>query len=346
MSNDDVEALLERMAEQGLPAQRGGFSVEAIPTGISSFDRSTGVDGVPRRRISLFEGREGSGKTLLLLVLIASAQKSGGRGAFVDLEHALTPSFANLLGVSWDDLVVSRPRTLNQAYDVAKEFAKSGLFDVVGFDSAVALATEDDIDEPASGTGQRASEAGLHSRELKKLISVIDPRTALVMINQIRVDPNPPPWWSAGPKEYTPGGRALRHHASLRVRIDKTKTYKNAQRQKVGHRIRTRIEKNKVSQPFREAEFDLRYDTGLDLVSDLVDTAVRAGVVKRASSWYTFDMADLETGDVIEEIKENGREAFERRVRDNPEAQENMRAQMLGRGDEGDNGEGWDAVDE
>lgn len=324
--------LLNTMQEQGRPVQQGGFSVEAIPTGITSFDHSTGIGGVPRRRISIFQGEEASGKTLLLLVLIANLQRQGGRAAFVDLEHALTPSFARLLGVEYDDLVISRPRTLEQAYDIAKELGESGLFDVVGFDSAVALSPESDLEKSASQGVQRAGQAQVHSQELKKMVSLLHDRTALVMINQLRENPNPPGWWSGGKMLYSPGGRALGFYCSLRVDVKATKNYKDSSGKRIGHRVMTRISKNKVAQPWGEATFDLQYATGLDLVVDLVETALELGIVTRKSSWYYYDWCDQETGEVIEEIKTNGREAFEQMIREHTDLEHSLRNDIEGEG--------------
>lgn len=304
-----LNKLLEEMQEDGLPAQQGGFHIEAIPTGIPSFDHSTGVGGFPRRRICVVQGEEASGKTLLLLTLIANVQNEGGRAAFVDLEHALTPGFAELLGVDYDDLTISRPRTLNEAYDVSKRFATSGLFDVVGFDSAVALPTVAEVQTDARESDSRAGKAQLHSQELPKVVSVLNDKTVFVIINQQREDPNPPAWWSAGKKLYSPGGRALRHNASLIVDVRKRKTYKNG-KTKIGHKTETYIRKNKVAQPFQRAEFDLMYASGIDLISDLISTALRHEVIRQSSSHFYLDIIDDE-GVVLQEYHWNGRKNME-----------------------------------
>jgi recombination protein RecA len=280
-----LQGLLNEMKEGSLPiVTGGGFEIEVAPTGIASFDRSTGVGGFPRQRMSLVQGEEASGKTMLLLIAIAYAQAAGGRCAFVDLEHALTPSFARLFGVDYDALVISRPRTLNQAYDVARKLGTSGLFDIVGFDSAVSLATVADLERSAEDSTERAGQAQVHSDELKKMVSSLHQRTAFIMINQLREDPNPPKWWKGGKKLYSPGGRALRHYSSLSIEVKKKKPYKQGDLQ-VGHQVETYIFKNKVAQPFRRSLFDLFYASGVDMDQDLVASAIALGVVTKSGSW-------------------------------------------------------------
>ncbi len=332
MSKKNEEALLaemlEEMQKQGLPVQTGGFEVESIPSGISSFDLTTGIGGIPRRRISLFVGPEGSGKTLLLLTIMAQVQREGGRVAIIDAEHALTPSFARLLGVNYDDLIISRPRTLEQCYDVFKEFISSGLFDVVGFDSAVALACEADLELSASESTKRAGQAQIHSNEMKKVVSLCDPRTAMVIINQVRVNPNPPSYWTGPPMEYSPGGMALGFYASLRVKFRTTKVFKTSGGQRVGHKIKTTITKNKVAPPFMVAEFDIKYTEGLDSITDLLETAISVGVIYKKSSWFYFDMVD-EDGIVEEELKWLGRDKLDKAVRDDEDLETAIRDRLM-----------------
>ena len=315
---DPMEALMQRLAEQGLIIQRGGHAVEAIPTGIASFDLSTGVGGIPRRRVSIFQGEEGSGKTLLLLLLIAQIQRSGGAAAFVDLEHALTPDFARLLGVDYDGLMISKPRTMEEAYDVARPLCHSGLFDVVGFDSAVALASEAAIDKSARDGQQRAAVAQVHSEELPKIVSTINERTAFVLINQQRENPNPPTWWRGGKQLYSPGGRALRHHSSMTIDITMGKVFRDASGNRVGHVAKTYVSKNKVAQPFRRAEFDIRYDTGVDPLTELIAAAMNGSVLTQSSSWFYLEIVNPSTGEILETKKWNGRAAMEEEIRGSP----------------------------
>jgi len=306
---------------------------------------------VPRQRISIFQGEEGGGKTLLLLQLIASVQRSGGRAAFVDAEHALTPGFARLLGVDYDKLVISRPRTLNQCYDVARPLASSGLFDVVGFDSAVALATKDEIEASADSGGKRAAKAQVHAEELSKLVSTVHERTAVGIINQLRENPNPPGWWNGGKLLYSPGGRALRHHASLVVDVKQGQTHKRGGI-RVGHTVRTYISKNKVAVPYRRSEFTLMYETGVDLLTDALTSAIDSGIVEKRGSWLYFDEIDGD-GVVVKEHKWLGGESFEEAVRASEELQRQI-FWRLGDADvdvDADNepsesreSSGWDAV--
>lgn len=309
-----LDALLAETAEVGGVAD---FDVEPAPTGIASFDLSTGIGGLPRNRVSILQGEEHSGKTLLLLSTIAVAQKAGGRCAFIDAEHALTPQFAKLLGVNWDQLspFVKRPKTLDEAYDLLKTYAQSGLFDVVGFDSVTALTTHAAIETKAGEAGSRAAVARMHSEELPKIIAILHKRTAIVFINQMRENPNPPNWWKAGKLLYTPGGKALRHYSSLTVEIKSGQVYKKGDI-RIGHRLKTHITKNKVGVPYLNAEFDMMYGTGLDLTSDMVEAAIRYGVVRQSGSWYYVSMIDLDTGEEIgEEQKFAGRSALEERVK-------------------------------
>lgn len=321
-----LEALLASMAKQGLPVGNIGNAVEVVPSGIASFDHSTGVGGFPRRRMSLLQGKEAGGKTMLALHTIATVQAAGGRCAFVDNEHALTPSFAELFGVEWEDLVVSRPRTMNEGYDVSRAFWSSGLFDVVVKDSLVGLATVEELASSASDTTKRAGLAQLHSIELRKFNSTIHDRTAFIAINQLRVNPNPPRWWRGGEMLYSPGGRAPRHTSSLTVDVKDggAHTKKGV---RVGQKQITYVVKNKVAPPFQRAEYDLWYATGIDMVSDLISTAIRVGLIVKKGSWLEFQM--LDDGEVVDVIREQGREAFEENMRADPAALEDLREQVM-----------------
>lgn len=330
----ELSALLAQMGEEGLRAQIGGFDVQSIPTGIASFDRSTGINGIPLKRLTLFKGREGAGKTLMLLSLIAEIQRNGKRAAFIDAEHALTPGFAKLLGVNYDDLVIACPETLNEAYEFMKAFCKSGLFTVVGFDSANSLTTIEDLEISALDGAKRAAEAQIHSSELKKLIPLCHPKTAMVMIGQIRSNPNPPPGYR-GTQEYMPGGSALRHAASLLVEVKTTVVFRNSAKQRIGHRTRTYIVKNKVAQPYRAAEFDMNYETGLDTLMDLMNTAILTGIIKKKSSFYYFNHISPE-GEIVEEIRENGRAKIEAKVKSDLDLIASLRMQVSGGGGDGD----------
>lgn len=309
-------ALLAEMRESGLPVQKGGYEVMPIPTGLVRLDASTGIGGLPAGRMTLIFGEEGSGKTLILLHTIAAVQAAGGKAAFVDLEHALTPGFARLMNVDYDSLVVSRPKTLNEAYDVAKSLLKSGIYTVVGFDSAVALTTIENAERSAMEGAQRAAEAGVHSEELKKVMSMINDDAVFVVINQLRTNPNPPSWWSAGPMYYMPGGRALRFHSSMTIKVRKTKQYKDGSGNKVGNRIATVIEKNKVGVPFKRAEFDLKYESGIDLIEQAIEIGLEDNLIVQNGSWFEMVLLSSD-GEVVEEKKWHGRAKMDAEFREN-----------------------------
>lgn len=355
---EPLALLLAEMERQGLAVQFGGFAVEAIPTDISSFDISTGIGGIPLRRVTILQGEEGSGKTLLLLALIAAVQRRGGRAAFIDAEHALTPSFATLLGVDYDSLLISRPRTMEEAYDTLHPLARSGLFSVVGYDSAVALAPQEALELKAAEGGKRAAEAQVHSRELKKLNATIHKDTAVVIVNQLRENPSPPGWWPKGVKMlYSPGGRALRHGSSMTVDLKTTKVHKDSAGRRVGHRIVTFTRKNKVASPYRSAEFDLTYAGGIDVILDMINTAILIGLIKKSSSWFYFDTIDTTTGEISDEKKWNGRDKMEDDISKDEELRANLLWQLSRRGldgfsaigddpdeESGETGTGWDRI--
>lgn len=328
---EDPEALaladlLAEMAKQSLPVGNISDRIEVVSSGIASFDHSTGVGGFPRRRMSLLQGKEAGGKTMLALNTIATVQRAGGRCAFVDAEHSLTPSFAELFGVNWEALVKSRPRTMNDAYDIGRGFWSCGLFDVVVLDALVSLATVEELESSASDDRSRAGLARLHSVELRKFNSSVHDRTAFIAINQLRVNPNPPRWWKAGEMLYSPGGRAVRHASSMTVDVKEAGaiTRKGV---RVGQKQVTYVVKNKVAPPYQRAEYELRYATGIDLVADLVGTGIRIGLIEKRGAWLQFDM--LDDGRVTDSIREQGREAFEEAIRDDDEATQNLRDQVM-----------------
>lgn len=326
---EQLDALLAEMEKDGLRTI-DDFDVEFIPSGIASLDASTG-GGFPRKRVCILQGEEHSGKTLISLALVASVQKSNGRAAFIDAEHALTPDFARLLGVDFEQMVVDRPRTLGQAYDILRKYSRSGLFDVIVWDSVTALVPESELDAPAADSQQRAAIPQMHSKELPKINAVLHPRTCVVLLNQMRENPNPPAWAAGRGKQlYAPGGKALRHASSLTINVKPGLVHKHGE-QRVGQRIRTEAIKNKVFKPYQKAEFDLMYESGLDLITSVIDTAIEMEVIRRRSSFFFFDVIDFETGDVKEEKRFAGRASLEQFLRDNPEAMANVNRQVMER---------------
>lgn len=323
-----LATLLQTMNDSGLPVQVGGeYEIQAVSSGIMSFDLSTGVGGFPRGRVSVVQGEEGSGKTLLALSAIAQSQQQGGKAFFIDLEHALTPSFAELLGVAYADLVVSRPSTLNEAYDVTRALLASGLFDVGCFDSTVALATIAELERSAKEAGQRAGKAQVHAEELPKVTSLLTTsQTAFIMISQLRENPNPPSWMRGGKVLYSPGGRAIKHFSSLTVDVSMAKPYKHGN-QRIGHRTKTYIRKNKVAQPYMRSEFDMMYATGVDLLAEMMTHAIRVGVIRKQSSWFYFSGSDPATGEEFEH-RWNGRAAVDEAFKEDKDLQATLHRVM------------------
>lgn len=310
---EQLDALVAKASE--ITGGTRDFTVVPAPTGISSFDTSTGIGGFPRGRISICQGVEHSGKTLLTLTTIAKAQRDGGRAAFIDAEQALTPQFAKMLGVDWDALepYIYRPKTLDQGMDTLKEIVRSGLFDVVGYDSVTALSTKAAIDQPAGSSASRAASARMFSEELPKIIAVVSSRTAIILINQMRENPNPPSWHKGGKLMYTPGGMALKHASSFTVEIKPGETYSKGNI-RVGHRLKTKIVKNKVGIPYQTAEFDLMYAEGLDLTTDMITTAIQYEIIALRGSTYYIQIAD-EDGVDLGERKYAGKANLEDAVR-------------------------------
>jgi recombination protein RecA len=315
LTDEQALASLLARASQIDGGDGAGSKVEACPTGISSFDSSTGIGGFPRGRISILQGKEHSGKTLLALTTIAQAQKRGERCFFIDAEHSLTPGFARLLGCDWIALepFVRRPQTMDQAYDLIRDFSKSGLFSVGVYDSTTALVPEEVLDLPAGSSKGRAAIARMHSEELPKVVARQSKNTALLFINQMRINPNPPNWWKGGEMLYAPGGQGLKHASSMTVLVKPGETYKNGET-RIGHRLKTFLEKNKVGIPFTRSEFDLMYAEGLDLTTDLIDTAIAIEVIRQAGSWFYINVYD-EDGEDLGEKRYAGRKAVEDAIR-------------------------------
>ena len=339
-----VEALVAQLRDQGVSASigLGQLKVYPQPTGIASLDSMIGIGGFPKKRLSILVGYEASGKTLIALRAIAYAQRQGIKCAFVDAEHALTPQFATMLGVDIDELVVSQPQTLEEGYNVLVPLAKSGLFGIVVYDSAVALATQRELESMAGEDGQRAAQAQVHSQELRKLTSSIHDETAVIMINQLRESPNSTGY---GPNKYMPGGKALRFSASLILDVRTRDVYRDSRGLRKGHKISVYAEKNKVGVPYRKAEFDINYESGIDEVMNLIDTALLTHVIEqRGTSWFYYTHADPESGETIEEYKWNGRAAMDGAIRED----EDLAAAILRDLNLDDSlapaEEGWDAV--
>ena len=294
------------------------INVSAISTGSLTLDLALGIGGVPRGRIIEIFGPESSGKTTLALHVVAEAQKIGGTAAFIDAEHALDPVYAKKLGVKIGDLLVSQPDSSEQALEITEALVRSGAVDIVVVDSVAALVPQQEIDGEM-GTAHVGLQARLMSQALRKLSGAISKSNAIVIfINQLRekvgvVYGNP---------ETTPGGRALKFYASVRIDIRRTEALKNGSEQ-YGSRVKCKVVKNKVAPPFRVAEFDLLYGKGISKSGELIDIGVELDIVDKSGSWFSFDGVRLGQG------KENARKFIE----ENPEYLEKIEQRIKQQGD-------------
>jgi recombination protein RecA len=278
--------------------------VGVISTGSLGLDAALGVGGVPRGRIVEVFGPESSGKTTLVLHIIANAQKRGGLAAFVDAEHALDPTYARKLGVDVDNLLVSQPDNGEQALEITDMLVRSGALDIVAIDSVAALVPRAEIDGEM-GESQIGLQARLMSQALRKLTgSISKSRTCVVFVNQIRMNIGV----MFGNPETTSGGRALKFYSSVRLDIRRIGSIKDGD-QVIGNRTRVKVVKNKIAPPFRAAEFDILYGEGISRYGELVDLGVDKDVIEKTGTWYSFGKERLGQG------KENARKY----LMDNPD---------------------------
>ena len=286
-------------------------NVEAIPTGSLALDLALGIGGVPRGRIIEIYGPESSGKTTLALHVLAEAQKKGGEVAFIDVEHALDPTYAEALGVDINNLLVSQPDTGEQAMEICEALVRSGAIDAIVVDSVAAMVPRAEI-EGEMGDSHVGLQARLMSQAMRKLTSVIGKtNTVCVFINQLREKIGV----MYGNPETTPGGRALKYFSSVRIDVRRIETLKVGG-EMIGNRTRAKVVKNKVAPPFREAEFDIMYGEGISKLGELVDLGVKLDLIQKSGSW--FAMGETRMG--------QGKDAAKQYLKDNPDVADSLEA--------------------
>ena len=289
------------------------MNIEIIPTGCLALDLALGVGGVPRGRIIEIYGPESSGKTTVALHIIAQTQKLGGIAAFIDAEHALDPTYAANLGVDLDNLYVSQPDTGEQALDITDSLVRSGAVDLIVIDSVAALTPKAEI-EGDMGDSHVGLQARLMSQALRKLTAITNrSKTCVVFINQLREKVGV----MFGNPETTPGGKALKFYASVRLDIRKADALKDAEGV-IGNRTKAKVVKNKLAPPFKTAEFDIIYGKGISQAGCLLDIGVEKGIIEKSGSWFSYQ------GDKFAQGKEKARDY----VNSNPEFAKTLEDQI------------------
>lgn len=259
--------------------------IEVIPTGALGVDLALGVGGIPRGRVVEIYGPESSGKTTLMLHVIANAQKAGGLAAFIDAEHALDPAYAKKLGVNLPDLLVSQPDSGEEALSICETLARSNALDVIVVDSVAALVPKAEL-EGEMGMATMGMQARLMSQALRKLTAILaKAKTACVFTNQMREKVGV----MFGNPETTPGGKALKFYASVRIDIRRRETIKDAAGNAIGNTVKVKIVKNKVAPPFAEAEFEILYAQGINKEGNILQVGLDAGVVEKKGAWLQFN---------------------------------------------------------
>ncbi|MEO0230605.1 MAG: recombinase RecA [candidate division WOR-3 bacterium] len=289
--------------------------VDVIPSGSFGLDVITGVGGYPRGRVIEIYGPEASGKTTLALHAIAETHKMGGKAAFIDAEHALDPVYARSLGVNVDDLIISQPDYGEQALEIVEMLVRSNAIDLVVVDSVAALVPKAEI-EGEMGDLQVGLQARLMSKAMRKLIAVLNrSKTCAIFINQIRQQIQT--GFGFGNPETTPGGLALKFHASMRIEIRKIASIKQGE-DVIGNRVKVRIVKNKLSPPFKSAEFDIIYGEGISYEGELIDWGLEHGIIKRSGTWFSYK--DIQIG--------QGREKARIFLKENPEVKKEIEREL------------------
>ena len=274
--------------------------IEVIPTGALAVDLALGVGGVPRGRVVEIYGPESSGKTTLMLHVIANAQKTGGLAAFIDAEHALDPGYAKKLGVNLDELLVSQPDSGEEALTICETLARSNALDVIVIDSVAALVPKAEL-EGEMGMATMGMQARLMSQALRKLTAVLSKsKTTCIFTNQLREKVGV----MFGSPETTPGGKALKFYASVRMDIRRKEAIKDAAGNVLGHHVKVKVVKNKVAPPFVEAEFDIIFNHGIDKEGSIIEVGITDGVVEKKGAWLQF------SGELIGQGKDAAKKAL------------------------------------
>lgn len=289
-------------------------NIESIPTGALELDIALGIGGIPKGRVIEIYGPESSGKTTVTLHMIAECQKRGGVAAFIDAEHALDPIYAKAIGVDTDNLILSQPDTGEQALEIVDALVRSGAVDIIVVDSVAALVPKAEISGDM-GDSHVGLQARLMSQALRKLTGSINKsRTSVIFINQLRMKIGV----MFGNPETTTGGNALKFYSSVRLDVRKSDTIKQSSGEIQGNRVRVKVVKNKVAPPFRLAEFDIMYGEGISREGSILDCAVKAEIVKKSGSWFSYNDEKLGQG------RENAKQFF----RENPQVSEEIERQV------------------
>lgn len=310
---DSVLAQIEKQYGKGAILKLGenasNMDIEVIPTGCLTLDLALGVGGMPRGRMIEIYGPESSGKTTVALHVVAEAQKLGGVAAFIDAEHALDPVYARKLGVNLDELYVSQPDSGEQALDIVDALVRSSAVDIIVVDSVAALTPKAEI-EGDMGDSHVGLQARLMSQALRKLTAIVNKsKTCVIFINQLREKVGV----MFGNPETTPGGKALKFYASVRIDVRKTDILKDSDGA-VGNRTKAKIVKNKVAPPFRQAEFDIIYGEGISREGCIIDMGVEYEILTKSGAWYSYNGQRLA----------NGKDKMRQYLKDNPELMEEI----------------------